>query len=143
MDRALSRWLKRQPFRAVVAFFAAIVLASGLITAVVMSSPSSSSPVPMQQTGTAAGRPHRASAAATLGHVVNGKVVHGTSGSAVSAAAKNEDTSKDWTKEVPGAVPPAKAPKPLHFPVRGKPHETLTVAAAPKPNSPHGYDATT
>jgi hypothetical protein len=63
---------------------AALALLVGLaFVAVTLSPRPSKPPVPVQQTGTAAGLPHRVSAAATLGHVVDGRVIPDTS-SAVS-----------------------------------------------------------
>lgn len=72
--------------------------------------------VPVQQTGTAAGRPHRVPAAADLGRIVNGKFVSDASSAYRSVAGPVAPSSA----RVPGAVPAATRPKPVKFPAQGK-----------------------
>ena len=138
MRNRLLPWIARLPFRRLAAFASVVALAAGLITAGVVASSPSRAPLPVQQTGTAAGSPHRVSAAVTSGRVVDGKLVHATASQRVTGHA-----SKAWLARVPGAVPPATPPKPLHFPVQGKPAETARVVAAPKRKAVTGYDAKT
>ena len=135
--RPLPR-IARLPYRGLAAFASAAALAAGLITAGVVTSSPSRAPLPVQQTGTAAGRPHRVSAAVTSARVVDGKLVHATASQGVTGP-----VSKAWRARVPGAVPLAAPPKPLHFPIRGKPVQAARVLPAPKPPAVTGYDAKT
>lgn len=57
---------------------AALALMIGLLAAVLMNTSGPGHGIPLQQTGTAAGRPHRVPAAASLGRTLNGRVVPAT-----------------------------------------------------------------
>jgi len=85
--------------------------------------------VPVQQSGTAAGRPHRVSAASDLGRVVDGHLVPGTSRRLPGpVAGEDEDLAR-----VPGAVRAAVRPKPLRLPARGKPTPETASILKPSP----------
>jgi RHS repeat-associated protein len=115
----------------------ALALVIGLITAVTMVVTSHPG-LPQQETGTAAGRPHRVSASVTIGHVVQGRGVRAASQRMQGPSAKAAPS------RVPGAVPPAARPRPLRLPARGKkPAEQASVLAAPAPAKKTGYDEKT
>jgi RHS repeat-associated protein len=124
--------------RNLVAIGSALLLFAALaFVSITLSSKPSKPPVPTQQSGTAAGFPHRTSAAADLGRVVNGRVVPATSG------ARGQPSGPVAEQKVPDAVGPAPRPKALKFPVQGKALETLRVL--PKPATPKvaGYNPRT
>src|SRR5215468_7698597 len=115
----------------------ALALVIGLITAVTMVVTSRPG-LPQQETGTAAGRPHRIPASVTIGHVVRGR------GARAASHRMQGPLAKAATPRVPGAVPPAARPRPLRLPVRGKkPAEQASVLTAPAPAKKTGYDVKT
>jgi RHS repeat-associated protein len=126
----------------VLSCLVAVLLAAGIITGAITSSSVLRPALPVQQSGTAAGFPHRTSAAADLGRVEDGRVV-----SAASGAGKRlpGPVAEDITsaREVPGAVRPAMKPKPLKFPVKGKTSEALRVLPAPAARNAQGYNPKT
>jgi RHS repeat-associated protein len=95
---------------------------------------------PVQQTGTAAGRPHRVSSAADLGRVVDGHLVSGSSPHLPGPVASEVDD----LARVPGAVRAAVRPKPLKLPARGKnvPEAVTALKASPAVHKT-GFDAKT
>ncbi len=114
-----------------------LALVIGLMTAVTIVVTRHPGP-PRQETGTAAGRPHRVPASVTVGRVVDGRVVPATS------ARMEGPRARTATSLVPGAVPPASRPKPLRLPARGKqPGVRISALAAPAPAKKTGYDAKT
>lgn len=124
-----------------------LTLVMGLIAAVTIVVTSHPGP-PRQQTGTAAGRPHRVPASVSLGRIVNGRLVPATSTQAASGSpltAKRPFIGpQSAAKLVPGGVPPATPPKPLHLPARGKkPAEKLSTQPVPAAAAKAGYDQKT
>ncbi|HEY1700152.1 MAG TPA: DNRLRE domain-containing protein, partial [Trebonia sp.] len=96
--------------------------------------------MPVQQTGTAAGRSHSVSAAADTGRVVDGKVVPYS----LSASRRTAGPVAGSSALVPGAVSAASKPKALKLPAKGKPApETLKTLKAPAPAAKTGYNAKT
>jgi hypothetical protein len=125
--------------RNLVAVSSALLLFATLaFIAVTLSSGPARPAVPVQRSGTAAGFPHRTSAAADLGWVEgDGRVV-----SAAAAASRLPGpVAKDITstRRVPGTVGPAVKPKPLKFPVQGQTPEALQVLPAPAAPAVQGY----
>src|ERR1700677_558126 len=128
--------------RSLLAVCASFALFAGLaLVAVTLSQGPSKPTVPVQQSGTAADRPHRVPAGADLGRVVDGRVVSAASGARTLPGPVAEDL--DSTREVPGAVGPAVKPKPLKFPVQGKTSETRGAARAPAMRKLQGYNPKT
>jgi RHS repeat-associated protein len=125
--------------RAVLAVGSALVMVAALMFATVTLSRPSKPTVPVQQSGTAAGFPHRTSAAVDLGRVENGRVVSGA-GKRLPGPVAEGITS---AREVPGAVGPAVKPKPLKFPIQGKTSEALRVLPAPAARKVQGYNPKT
>lgn len=129
--------------RNLLAAVSALLLLAGLAFVTVTLASPAKRPVPVQQTGTAAGRPHRVPAAATLGRMVNGRFVPDSSpaGKRVPGPVAKDLSS---TREVPGAIPAAEKPRPLKLPVRGKAApESGSVLKAPAPARKVGYDPKT
>src|SRR5258707_2012880 len=130
------------PRHRVLSCLVAVLLAAGIIIGAITSSSVLRPALPVQQSGTAAGFPHRTSAAADLGRVEDGRVV-----SAASGAGKRlpGPVAEDITsaREVPGAVGPAMKPTPLKFPVQGKTSEALRVQPAPAARNVQGYNPKT
>lgn len=124
--------------RNLVAVSSAFLLFAALVfVTVTLSSGASKPAVPTQRSGTAAGAPHRTSAAADLGRVEGGHVV-----SAASGAGKRLP-GPVAAREVPGAVGRAIKPKPLKFPVQGKVSEGLLVLSASAARKVRGYNPKT
>src|ERR1700677_3057056 len=94
---------------------------------------------PVQQTGTAAGRSHRVSAAADVGRVADGHFVSGDSAASKRLPGPVAEEDGDVAR-VPGAVPAASRPKALKFPVQGKTSETVRVRPAPTVRKVAGYN---
>src|SRR5487761_4064 len=113
-----------------------LLLASLAFVTVTLTQPSHPS-VPAQQSGTAAGFPHRTSALADTGRIQDGRVVSATAGPGEHLAGPAP------TREVPGAVGPAVKPRPLTFPVQGKASEKVRVLAKPATPKLRGYNPTT
>jgi len=129
--------------RNLVAVSSAFLLFAALaFVTVTLSSGPSKPAVPVQQSGTAAGFPHRTSAAADLGRVEDGHVVSAAAGTGrrLPGPVAAGITS---TREVPGAVGPAIKPKPLKFPVQGETSEALRVQPAPAAQKVQGYNPKT
>jgi RHS repeat-associated protein len=117
---------------------AVIVAVSLTVVAVVVARPHRAGPPVQRQWGSAAARPHRVSAAVTMGRIMNGRVLHG-------AAAKR----------LPGPVVPPRAgrpksavpwvarPRPLRLPARGSAADRTHVLRPPAPAAATGYDPRT
>ena len=127
--------------RGLLAAAAALALFVSLAFAAVTLTSGPSKPVlPVQMTGTAAGLPHRVSAAADVGRIVDG---HFVSSAAVGRRFQGPKSTATG-KEVPGAVAPYTRPAPLKFPDRGKSApEKVSVLRAPAPAPVAGYNAKT
>jgi len=123
-----------------IAIGSACLLLASLAFVTVTLTTSGHPAVPVQQTGTAAGRPHRVPAAADLGRVVNGKFVSDASSAYRSVAGPVAPSSA----MVPGAVPAATRPKPVTFPAQGK-HapDNVQVVKAQAPPEKAGYNPKT
>ena len=108
------------------------------MVAVTMSPAPAGGQLPRQQVGTAVGRPHRVTAAVTLGRIVGGKVVPATSPRLAGPRPKISH------KLVPGAVPPPTRPRPLRLPARGTPAAQRASVVGPQPPAAiTGYDQAT
>jgi RHS repeat-associated protein len=135
--------------RPIVAAFAALLLAISLIVIGVLAPPGQRSgrQVPTQWSGTAAGKPHRTSAAATLGRVVNGRVVTDAASAARAAGRAGQraalPTARAWTARVPGAIPPATRPRPLRLPISSSGTETVTPTAGTPAAPVSGFNPAT
>ena len=117
----------------------AVTLVIALAVAITMIATSSGPGIPKQQAGTAAGRPHRVSAATTMGRVVNGRVVPLTTGSRPDGPVASSPSTP-----VRGAVAMPTRPKPLKFPVVAKTAtDRVTVLPAPAPKKKTGYNPKT
>ncbi|MGH3168859.1 MAG: hypothetical protein ACRDN0_23620, partial [Trebonia sp.] len=119
---------------------ACLLFAALVFVTVTLSSGSPGPAVPVQQSGTAAGFPHRTSAAADLGRVDDGRVVSAASGQRLPGPVAEDIASM---REVPGAVGPAVRPKPLRFPVQGKTSDQVRVLPAPAARKLQGYNPKT
>jgi hypothetical protein len=125
---------------ALIAIGSACLLFASLAFVTVTLTTSSHPAVPVQQTGTAAGRPHRVSAAADLGRIVNGKFVSDASSAYRSVAGPVAQS----TARVPGAVPAATRPKPVKFLAQGKnAPDNVRVLKAQAPPQKAGYNPKT
>jgi YD repeat-containing protein len=120
----------------------ALLIALGFVAVMMPSRPGNpaGSPRPVQQTGTAAGMPHRVPAAVTIGRVVKGRVVPATG----SAASLFTGPVTSGAALLPGSVPLALTRKALHFPARGRVSpERVSPLAATAPPHKAGYVPTT
>jgi hypothetical protein len=129
-----------------IAVGAAFVLFATLAFVTVTLSPRPPKPaVPVQQTGATAVPPHRVSAAADIGRVINGRFVsNASSGKTGRKPGPVSARNASSYARVPGAVPAAAKPKPLRLPIRGKGDaETSTVLAAATPAKVTGYNQKT
>lgn len=134
---ALNRWLTTRG-RKVSAVVTALLVAAAMVTAVVASQ-SGRPAVPVQRIwASAAGRSHRASAASTLGRVVNGRVVTGAAAYRVSGPVVPPSATR-----LANAVPPVRKPGALRFPVRGTPAETVRTVTPQAAVKVTGYNPTT
>ena len=114
-----------------------LVLVALVFVAVTQSGPPRSA-VPVQQTGTAAGRPHRVSASADLGRGVDGHLVSG------SSQRLSGPVAADNLARVPGAVRAAVRPKPLKLPAQGKSaREVVSALKAPAAVHKTGFNSKT
>ena len=95
-------------FRGATSSFIVVALVAGIVTAVEMTPSAPHLASPASQAGTAAGKPHRVSAAVTHGFAASGST------------------------RLPGTALAGTPVKPLHLPVRSKAEETLRVEPAPK-----------
>lgn len=135
--RGLSR--SRRPVTVVSAFLLFASLA--FVTVTLTSAPKPA--VPVQQTGTAAGRPHRVSAAADLGRVVDGRFVSDASAASKRLPGPVAEALSSQAR-VPGAVPPAATPKPLKLAAVGKTSpETASVRTPPTATPKTGFNPKT
>lgn len=123
----------RKFIAAVTAVSVAIALTVVAVAITVASQPSRPA---QQQWGTAAGAPHRVSAASALGRVVNGRVV--PAGTHLPGPVTPQPSGL-----VKGAVPAAKRPVALRFPVTGKGAESTHVLRAPAAAKITGYNPKT
>ena len=125
-NATLTRRLAAQG-RKVTALGTVVIVAVALIvTGVVFPGTHRAVPPVQQQWGSAAGRPHRVSAAVTMGRIVNGRVIHtaATSGLPGPAAPRPAGRPK-------GAVPWTPRPKPLRLPARGSSADKTRVLGRP------------
>jgi RHS repeat-associated protein len=115
--RAPKRCWLRSPrtggARKVVAATTGLAVAAGLIAAVVVASSGPSPGPPVQQSGTAAGHPHRVPASATIARLVNGRVVQAASGS--SRLDRGAGVLLPASSRPRGAVPAAQPPPRLNL----------------------------
>ncbi|HEX3925331.1 MAG TPA: DNRLRE domain-containing protein, partial [Streptosporangiaceae bacterium] len=138
--------------RLLAAGTAVCVCAAMSLVAVELTTGGSSGP-PSQQAGTAAGRPHRVPASATIARLAGGRVVRSgargvprtRTGVSAEVAAAEAKATLPASRRPKGALP-ASAPAPrLKFPVRGrapKP-EQAKVLRAPAAKAKPGYSAKT
>ena len=105
----------------------AVIMAVALTVVVVVFSGKHQVQPPLQrQWGTAAGRPHRVSAAATMGRIVNGRVLH------AAAARRLPGPVVPPSAGLPkGTVPGAVKVRPLRLPARGRAMDKAHVSARP------------
>ncbi len=127
--------------RGLIAVGSALLLVVALaMVAVTLSGPARPS-VPVQQSGTAAGRSHRVTAAADLGRVVDGRFLPDASSSSAPSSGAAGDGN---LARVPGAVPALVRPKPLTFPATGKTAPaTVSVLKAPPAEHKAGFNPAT
>jgi RHS repeat-associated protein len=139
--RLAANWLRTVRGRAarmnkVVATAVAVAVAVALtVVAVVLPSPPPGPPV--QQAGTAAGRPHRVPASATIATLVNGKVVSARLAQGQAARAMRAAAALREVKGPKGAVPAASKPPPVKL---GRPatRERDRLSKLPSPAAPTG-----
>jgi hypothetical protein len=130
--------------RGLVAVGSALLLVVPLAIAVVTLSGPAGPSIPVQQTGTAAGRPHRVSAAADLGRVVDGRFIPDSSSSSPPSSGSAGATGAGNLARVPGAVPALVRPKPLRLPASGKAAlATASVLKAPPAEQKAGFNPNT
>jgi large repetitive protein len=98
------------PVNRLVAASTALAVAVALTVVAVVTTTSQSPGAPVQQWGSAAGRPHRVPASKTIAALVNGRVV--TAGSAASRAAQAA-AERSLVRPPKGAVPAASRPPKL------------------------------
>jgi RHS repeat-associated protein len=131
--------------RSLVAVGSAFLLFAALaFVAVTLYGPSRPS-VPVQQTATAAGRPHRVSAGSDIGRIVDGRFVADASSAGRKVPGPVAANEADNDTRVPGAVSAAAAkPKPLELPARGKSiPETGSSQQAPPAANKSGFNPKT
>lgn len=117
------------PVRRIAAACTAVAFAVGLCVAVTLTVGPPRPPVPVQQSGTAAGQPHRVSAAVSLGRVVDGRVVSASGGKSHLSGPRAQGS----VSRVPGTVRRETRPVPLRLPKAGTTAETLRTAPAHVP----------
>jgi large repetitive protein len=122
----------------VVAAVLAVVMAVALCAAVVAVHSSQGGGPTQRVWGSAAGRPHRVPAAATMVTLVNGHVVRMARAPRAGAAA-----ALPAPKRPPGAVAAARQPGRLRLPVSGKSADGLHAVAQPKAAVKKGFDPAT
>jgi RHS repeat-associated protein len=142
----------KSPAHRTVAAGTALLLCVSLgIVAVVMATRTSPGAPVQQVWGSAAGRPHRVPASATMARLVNGRVVPlqvrkpaDRQALAAEVQAAEAKAALPASRRARGAVPPSVTPRRPRFPVRGKANpEVARVLAAPKPAVKPGFDAQT
>ncbi len=146
--RALaSHWLRAAGVRAsrvnkVVAASTALLMAAALVlVAAVLTKPAPPRP-PAQQSGTAAGRPHRVPASATIATVVNDRVEHAAQRRASRVSAQSAQLPAG--KRPKGAVPPAAKPPPVRLGKRpGRQRDRLRSLHPPASPRVAGFSART
>jgi RHS repeat-associated protein len=131
----IQHW--RRTYRLLAVFTAAAVTVALTILAVRISPPGHPV-VPVQQWGTAAGRPHRVPATATIGRLAGDQVVHEPVTRHVTLAAQLTGTRRPR-----GALPGEITPERLTFPVRGRRTDILRPAAAHPAGTVAGYSQKT
>jgi RHS repeat-associated protein len=128
----------------VAAATAVLVAAALTVVAVVLASSSGTGP-PVQTSGTAAGRPHRVPASATVATLVNGKVV--LAGPARSRAARAEQAASAalrGSRRPRGAVPTASRPPKVLLGQRAvRVRDRLGSARSPAAPLVRGFSAST
>ena len=130
--------------RGLVAVGSALLLVVALAIAVVTLSGQAGPSIPVQLTGTAAGRPHRVTAAADLGRVVDGRFIPDSSSSSRPSSGSAGGAWAGNLARVPGAVPAVARPKPLKFPATGKTAAaTASVLKAPPAEQKAGFNPNT
>ena len=137
--------------RAVAAGTAVVVCAAMGIVAIVFATRTSPSAPVQTVWGSAAGRPHRVPASATMAKLVDGRVVRvrlpkpaSRQDLAAEVEAAEAKAALPASRRPKGAVPPSTAPRRLRFPVRGKAKpEVARVQAAPKAPVKPGFEAKT
>ena len=130
--------------RGLVAVGSALLLVVALAIAVVTLSGPAGPSTPVQSTGTAAGRPHRVTAAADLGRVVDGRFIPDSSSSSRPSSGSAGAAGAGNLARVPGAVPAVARPKPLKFPATGKTAAaTASVLKAPPAEQKAGFNPNT
>ena len=132
----MSRFAHRPSHRTVAALTAVAVTIALTVIAVVSSR--TSSPAPVQQWGTAAGRSHRAPAAVAA--VINGKVVRESPPRTAAQRAARAAAALREVHAPKGAVPPAAAPPKLRL-GQGKVSDALRVLPRPAARPAAGFNA--
>jgi RHS repeat-associated protein len=128
----------------VAAATAVLVAATLTVVAVVLASSSGTGP-PVQPSGTAAGRPHRVPASATVATLVNDKVVlAGPARSRAARAHQAASTALRGTRRPRGAVPTASQPPKVLLGQRAvRVHDRLGSARSPAAPPVRGFSAST
>jgi RHS repeat-associated protein len=129
--------------RSLVAVSSALLVFAMLAFVAVVLSPPPRAAIPVQQTGTAAGRSHRVSASGGLGRIVDGHFVPDGSGASRPLSGPVAADDDNFTR-VPGAVPATGKPKSLTLPARGKSTpETVSTLKAPPAERKAGFNPKT
>ena len=138
--RGLRAWAGRLN-KVIAAGTALVVVVAVTVVAVLIASPRPPGP-PVQQSGTAAGLPHRVPASVTMARLVNGTVVpaHATKGRPAGAAAGGPPA----VKRPRGAVPAASRPPRPKLGVRAaQGHDRLRALPPSAARPVRGFDART
>src|SRR6202142_268400 len=134
---ALTRRLAPRGRKATAAGLAVVVAVALTVVAAVVGSTHQAAPPAQQQWGTAAGRPHRVSAAVTMGRIVNGRVVPAATRRVLGPV------SRPAAGRPKGAVPATAGVRPLRLPARGTAREKTRVLRSPAPAAKTGYNPKT
>jgi RHS repeat-associated protein len=141
-QHALARHLASRGRRAVAAG-TALLLAAALTVVSVVGGTHHPGPPAQRLWGSAAGRPHRVPAAATMGRIVNGRVVPATAGKRPATGRVIGRAGRPPVHLPKGAVPPVATPRPPRLPARGTAHDKTKVLRAPAPATKPGYNPKT
>jgi large repetitive protein len=129
--------------RRVVAAGTAVMVAAALgVVAVVLASSTRPGP-PVQQSGTAAGRPHRVPASTTIATLAGGKVVQADLADSASARAARAASALRTLPRPKGAVSPASKPPRVRLGVRTAGRDRLRTLPPPAAPAVRGFDPRT
>jgi RHS repeat-associated protein len=138
--RAARARASRRGYRLAAAATALVVAMALTVVALVL--PTHPGP-PVQQAGTAAGRPHRVPASATIAGLVGDKVVRADLADSSAARAARGGVALRAAPRPKDAVPPAAKPPRLKLGVRTAGHDRLRTLRSPAAPPVHGFNART